>query len=119
MTLTELAPPTIPGAGLVVSDTGRAIVASIVELSHALGMAVVAEGVETQAQLDHLVAIGCDRAQGFLFAPAGPAELIEERVLHPVPTNRDLRRQGVRSLVRPVSSRAGARPSIRSTGRHL
>jgi EAL domain-containing protein (putative c-di-GMP-specific phosphodiesterase class I) len=54
--------------------TERAIVASIIDLSHALGMAVVAEGVEKQAQLDELVALGCDRAQGFLFGPAGPTQ---------------------------------------------
>jgi EAL domain-containing protein (putative c-di-GMP-specific phosphodiesterase class I) len=65
--------------------TERAIVASIVDLSHALGMAVVAEGVETQLQLDQLVAIGCDRAQGFLFAVPGPAEAIEDRVLRLAP----------------------------------
>lgn len=67
--------------GLVDGDTGRAIVTSIVELSHALGMEVVAEGVETAAQVEHLVAIGCDRAQGFHFAPAGPANAIEDRLL--------------------------------------
>ena len=61
--------------------TERAIVASIIDLSHALGMAVVAEGVETQAQLDRLVTLGCDRAQGFLFAVPGPPQAIEDRVL--------------------------------------
>ena len=62
-------------------STERAIVASIIDLCHALGMAVVAEGVEMQSQLDHLVALGCDRAQGFLFATAGPPAAIEDRVL--------------------------------------
>ena len=61
--------------------TARAIVASIIDLSHALGMAVVAEGVETSLQLEQLTALGCDRAQGFWFAPAGSARAIEERVL--------------------------------------
>ena len=74
---------------LVVGGTAPAIVASIVELSHALGLAVVAEGVETQTQLDHLIAIGCDRAQGFHFAPAGTAALIEQRVLHGQPAHLD------------------------------
>ena len=58
-----------------------AIVKSIVELSHALGMAVVAEGVESQDQLDQLFRLGCDRAQGYLFAAAGGPDLIERRVL--------------------------------------
>jgi len=73
---------------LALGTTERAIVASIVDLSHALGMAVVAEGVETQAQLDQLVTLGCDRAQGFLFAVPGPAEAIEDRVLRLVPDRR-------------------------------
>jgi diguanylate cyclase (GGDEF)-like protein/PAS domain S-box-containing protein len=66
---------------LVLGNTERAIVGSIIDLSHALGMAVVAEGVETQSQLDELMALGCDRAQGFLMATAGPPALIEDRVL--------------------------------------
>jgi diguanylate cyclase (GGDEF)-like protein/PAS domain S-box-containing protein len=68
---------------LVRGTTERAIVASIIDLSHALGMAVVAEGVESQAQLDELMTLGCDRAQGFLMATAGPPGLIEDRVLRP------------------------------------
>jgi diguanylate cyclase (GGDEF)-like protein/PAS domain S-box-containing protein len=44
-----------------------AIVAAIIQLAHALGLCIVAEGVETQAQLDVLVELGCDQAQGFLF----------------------------------------------------
>ncbi|MDQ1438409.1 MAG: hypothetical protein QOK43_2038 [Acidimicrobiaceae bacterium] len=61
----------------------QAIVASIIDLSHALGLAVVAEGVETKAQLDALVALGCDRAQGFFFGAAASPKSIEDRVLHP------------------------------------
>jgi EAL domain-containing protein (putative c-di-GMP-specific phosphodiesterase class I) len=71
--------------GLVAGATERAIVASIIDLSHALGMAVVAEGVETEAQADQLVDPGCDRAQGFYYAPPGPSELVEDRVLGTAP----------------------------------
>ena len=42
-------------------------------MSHYLGMTVIAEGVETQGQLDVLLAMGCDQAQGFLFSRAVPA----------------------------------------------
>jgi diguanylate cyclase (GGDEF)-like protein/PAS domain S-box-containing protein len=63
--------------------TERAIVASIIDLCHALGISVVAEGVETQLQLAHLFDLGCDRAQGFRFAPPGPAVAIERLLRSP------------------------------------
>ena len=68
-------------AELGAEGTAHAIVASVIDLSHALGMAVVAEGVETSLHLEQLTALGCDRAQGFWFAPAGPTGAIDERVL--------------------------------------
>ena len=43
---------------------------AVTGMAHALGMTVVAEGVETEAQRDELTAIGCDAAQGYLFARA-------------------------------------------------
>jgi len=46
----------------------REIIAAVTGMAHALGMTVIAEGVETQAQRDELTAIGCDAAQGYLFA---------------------------------------------------
>lgn len=46
----------------------RATVRAITKLSHALGLGIVAEGVETQAQLDILRRLGCDELQGFLLA---------------------------------------------------
>jgi diguanylate cyclase (GGDEF)-like protein len=46
-----------------------AIVEAIIVLAHKLGMDVVAEGVETIAQLDQLRAIQCDHIQGYLFSP--------------------------------------------------
>lgn len=44
------------------------IVRIIITLAHNLGLKVVAEGVETQAQLDLLKKLGCERAQGYLFS---------------------------------------------------
>ena len=58
-------------------DTDRrdeAIVRSILALGEALGLEVVAEGIETVGQQAVLRSIGCRTAQGFLFAPALPAE---------------------------------------------
>jgi len=53
---------------------GAALVGAVVELGHALGLTVEAEGVETDAQLAHLRELGCDGAQGFLFSGPVPEE---------------------------------------------
>jgi diguanylate cyclase (GGDEF)-like protein len=50
-----------------------AIVRSTIELAHALGLEVVAEGVEHQAALDMLTGFGCDYAQGYHFTKPLPA----------------------------------------------
>lgn len=54
----------------------RAVVDAAVRLSHALGLRVVAEGVETVAQQDILLRLGCDELQGFLLGrPMDPAQM--------------------------------------------
>jgi diguanylate cyclase (GGDEF)-like protein len=55
-------------------DSDRSLVAAVVEMGHALGLRVVAEGVETDVQLAQLKELGIDGAQGFLFSPAVPRE---------------------------------------------
>jgi len=52
---------------------GDEIVSAVIQLAHALGLEVVAEGVETEQQLDVLRALECDFAQGFLFSRPVPA----------------------------------------------
>lgn len=54
-------------------DSDAAIVAAIVQMGHALGLSVVAEGVEHAEQRDMLARLGCDQYQGFLSAPGLPA----------------------------------------------
>jgi diguanylate cyclase (GGDEF)-like protein len=65
---------------------------ALVRLGKALGLKVVAEGVEDSLQLDHLRLEGCDLAQGYVFvAPAGAAEI--ERMIEDagaVPSSREL-----------------------------
>jgi diguanylate cyclase (GGDEF)-like protein len=67
-------------AGVGDSPQDTAIVSGMIKMGHALGLVVVAEGVETAAQLEKLVAIECDRAQGFYFASPVPAEAITDLI---------------------------------------
>jgi EAL domain-containing protein (putative c-di-GMP-specific phosphodiesterase class I) len=63
----------IPG-----DDNDTAIVRTIIALARNLGLIVVAEGVETDAQLAYLRANQCDQVQGFLFSrPLPPGECIK------------------------------------------
>jgi EAL domain-containing protein (putative c-di-GMP-specific phosphodiesterase class I) len=78
----------------------HAIVYTIVELAHVLGMTAVAEGVETAEQHQLLASIGCDFCQGFYFAHPLPAEDLDAlttpgRALHlPVLPLQHTRRAG-------------------------
>jgi diguanylate cyclase (GGDEF)-like protein len=58
-----------------------AIIAGIIALAHSLRLEVVAEGVETEAQLDYLRAQRCDLLQGWYLAPAMPAEQFAELII--------------------------------------
>jgi diguanylate cyclase len=60
------------------SMDARAVVDAVVRLAHALGLRVVAEGVETAGQRDFLVGLGCDELQGFFFARPMPAATLLE-----------------------------------------
>ncbi|MEV6304438.1 bifunctional diguanylate cyclase/phosphodiesterase [Actinoplanes sp. NPDC051861] len=58
----------------------HALVESTVELGRNLGLTVVAEGVEDSATAEALRELGCDVAQGYLFAKPLPAEAVTERL---------------------------------------
>jgi len=61
-------------AEAITNPDDAAITLAIINLGHSLGLKVVAEGVETEEQLEFLRANGCDQMQGFFFSPAIPAE---------------------------------------------
>ena len=67
-----------------------AITLSIISLAHSLRLKVVAEGVETEAQLNYLRRHGCDQMQGYYFSPPVAAEpflelLLQRKTLPPLP----------------------------------
>ncbi len=57
------------------------ITTAIIDLAHSLSLSVVAEGVETQEQLDFLRENHCDRIQGYVFSPPVTAEQLEKFLL--------------------------------------
>ncbi len=68
----------------------RSITESMIAMAHKLGLKVIAEGVETQEQMDILKAAGCDYGQGFLFSQPLPVEEFEEMLAK--------RKQGYRGI---------------------
>jgi diguanylate cyclase (GGDEF)-like protein/PAS domain S-box-containing protein len=73
-------------AGVEDDPDDRAIVKATIDMAHALGLIVVAEGVETREQEDYLRALGCNRVQGYLYARPEPAAAITELLLTDDPT---------------------------------
>ncbi len=63
---------------LTTDPDDAAIVAAIITMAHGMGMKVIAEGVETEQQLEYLRRLRCDIIQGFLFSPALPEDEVEE-----------------------------------------
>ena len=55
---------------ICVNPHSAAVVESLVTLSKRLGIDIIAEGIETHGQRDHLLALGCDQGQGHMFAAA-------------------------------------------------
>ena len=67
--------------GLAANESDYAIVSAIINMGHALKLKIVAEGVETPAQRDVLMALGCDQYQGFLYSRGLPAQEFEQLLL--------------------------------------
>jgi diguanylate cyclase (GGDEF)-like protein len=66
---------------LLARGSSRSIVQAVIALAEGLNMAVLAEGVETQAQVDELTELGCDLAQGFLYREGLAAPLFAAEYL--------------------------------------
>ncbi len=65
-------------APLASDDGDETIIDATIQIAHRLGLSVVAEGVENEAQRQRLIALGCDLFQGYLFArPLTPLSLAE------------------------------------------
>ena len=54
-------------AGILQQGGDATIVRTIIEMAHTLGLAVIAEGVESEGQKHFLRGLGCEQAQGYLF----------------------------------------------------
>jgi EAL domain-containing protein (putative c-di-GMP-specific phosphodiesterase class I) len=62
--------------GLGTDQEDERIVSAVVDLAKNLGLRSIAEGVETKGQLERLRELGCDQAQGYLFArPLAPSDI--------------------------------------------
>jgi predicted signal transduction protein with EAL and GGDEF domain len=73
-------------AAIATDPSSALIVQSIVDLGHHLGLATVAEGVETGADMDTLRSYGCDTAQGYYLSKPVPAAALERwRTIHRTP----------------------------------
>lgn len=72
-------------AGLGRHESDSSIVAAIVAMTSALDLNLVAEGVETVEQARHLVALGCEQAQGYLFGAAVPPAKVPELLMSLAP----------------------------------
>jgi EAL domain-containing protein (putative c-di-GMP-specific phosphodiesterase class I) len=68
--------------GITTNADDAAIVLAIIRMAHTLKLAVIAEGVETAAQLNWLRSHDCDEIQGYLFSRPVPAAAIEELLSH-------------------------------------
>jgi diguanylate cyclase (GGDEF)-like protein len=109
------------------ANEGNALITgAVIELAHGLGLEVVAEGVETEAELRRLLVLGCDLAQGYLISRPLPASDFATFLAqhHKSPFARTLAnlRSAPALLVNPVVTApptSSVRPSLRESLRSI
>ena len=69
--------------GLGVDPHDSAIVAAVINLAHTLGLFAIAEGVESNGQVERLLELGCDLVQGYVVSKALPADEFELTMVAP------------------------------------
>ncbi len=67
---------------ITIDPNSAAITDAIISLAHGLKLKVIAEGVETQEQLDYLKAQGCDEVQGYYLSRPLPPEAVTKMLSH-------------------------------------
>jgi len=101
--------------GLGTEPEDSAIVAAVLSLAHALGLHVIAEGVETPLQAHQLSALGCGVAQGWLWSPAVPADQIPAQAELGTGAHPDVaRHRGERTLVLEMMHQLGLAKEARA-----
>ena len=76
----EMDPALVARARLYVDSRAAALVEAIATMARSLGLTVVPEGIETEAQRDALLALGCRYGQGFLFGRPAPPSVYRDSV---------------------------------------
>ncbi|WBV41930.1 EAL domain-containing protein [Pseudoroseomonas cervicalis] len=102
--------------GMTSEPNDAAIVRTIVDLGHMLRLQVVAEGVETEAQLARLRAEGCDEVQGFYYSEALPAEGFARLLRQPGARPRSQRDQAEWAASGPEPRRDAAAEAVPAAG---
>jgi len=80
--------------GATTDPDDASLVTAVIAVAHSLGLRVVAQGVETEAQVTLLRSLGCDEVQGFLWSPPVPAAECEPLITAGVLPVSDLGREG-------------------------
>jgi diguanylate cyclase (GGDEF)-like protein/PAS domain S-box-containing protein len=73
------------------SSDDKAIVTAIIQMAHSMGIEVIAEGVETQEQVNFLSSLGCDKLQGYMFSKPVPYDEFEKLLMEDSGTKKDLK----------------------------